>query len=166
MGRLYPVICKLSRKSIADLVVIENDASHAPWSEQLIAQEFSNNISTIFGARIGGRLCGFLVAHVFVEEIHILNIAVLTSKQGKGIGRQLLEYALRDFYDEGVRWGHLEVRKSNHRARTLYESLGFTEVGVRERYYSDNGEDAFVMSLNLRHFVDQYGADESAVGNM
>jgi ribosomal-protein-alanine N-acetyltransferase len=46
----------------------------------------------------------------------------------------------------------LEVRESNRTARNLYEKLGFAPVGKRRRYYSDNDEDALVMSLALSSF--------------
>jgi ribosomal-protein-alanine N-acetyltransferase len=40
----------------------------------------------------------------------------------------------------------LEVRVSNTIAQNLYRKYGFTEVGLRHRYYHDNGEDALLMS--------------------
>ena len=45
----------------------------------------------------------------------------------------------------GARYLTLEVRPSNEPALKLYGELGFEVVGVRPRYYSDNGEDALVM---------------------
>jgi len=43
----------------------------------------------------------------------------------------------------------LEVRKSNLPAQKLYESLGFVTSGLRKGYYSDDGEDALAMTLEL-----------------
>ena len=40
----------------------------------------------------------------------------------------------------------LEVRKSNILAQDLYEKYRFLKVGVRKRYYSDNHEDALIMT--------------------
>jgi ribosomal-protein-alanine N-acetyltransferase len=40
----------------------------------------------------------------------------------------------------------LEYRVSNAAARALYEKYGFAQVGVRARYYSDNHEDAVLMT--------------------
>jgi ribosomal-protein-alanine N-acetyltransferase len=40
----------------------------------------------------------------------------------------------------------LEVRLSNEAARQLYTRFGFRPVGIRPRYYSDNGEDALIMT--------------------
>jgi ribosomal-protein-alanine N-acetyltransferase len=40
----------------------------------------------------------------------------------------------------------LEVRLSNVAARRLYEKYGFRPVGLRPRYYGDDGEDALIMT--------------------
>ena len=45
----------------------------------------------------------------------------------------------------GAAYATLEVRKSNEVAQNLYKSLGFIKLGVRKRYYEDNGEDALIM---------------------
>jgi ribosomal-protein-alanine N-acetyltransferase len=37
------------------------------------------------------------------------------------------------------------VRVTNRVAQSLYEKYTFKEMGLRRRYYSDNGEDALVM---------------------
>ena len=41
----------------------------------------------------------------------------------------------------------LEVRISNEPAKRLYEKYGFRPVGLRRGYYSDNREDALLMTL-------------------
>ncbi|HYM53423.1 MAG TPA: ribosomal-protein-alanine N-acetyltransferase, partial [Candidatus Dormibacteraeota bacterium] len=40
----------------------------------------------------------------------------------------------------------LEVRVGNEVAQALYRSFGFAVEGRRPRYYTDDGEDAYVMS--------------------
>ena len=42
----------------------------------------------------------------------------------------------------------LEVRVSNDLARTLYQKYGFNTAGIRRRYYTDNGEDAYIMTTD------------------
>ena len=46
---------------------------------------------------------------------------------------------------------YLEVRESNHSARALYESLGFTVSGTRKNYYrrGDGHEHAVLMQCLL-----------------
>ena len=43
----------------------------------------------------------------------------------------------------------LEVRASNTAARSLYESLGFCQTGLRRFYYSDPSEDAILYRLTV-----------------
>ena len=154
---IYPVVCALSRASLADIIAIEKVSDKPIWSEKLFQQEFSNSCSHLFGARVEGKLVGFILFHCVIDEAHILKFGVYPEYRGHGIGRVLLSHILRDLYANAAKWVTLEVRKSNSIARKLYESIGFSEVGIRERYYSDNGEDALVMSLNLIHFIEKHG---------
>lgn len=76
----------------------------------------------------------------FEYEIH--TIGVDPAYQGRGIGRRMLEALLNIAADSVV---HLEVRTDNEPAIALYRSVGFTEVGVRKRYYRISGADAYTM---------------------
>ena len=69
---------------------------------------------------------------------------VLVSKDG-GIGKVITRSLMQYSANMGVQYMTLEVRKSNLIAQKLYRSLGFFEMGVRKRYYEDNGEDALLM---------------------
>jgi ribosomal-protein-alanine N-acetyltransferase len=76
----------------------------------------------------------------FEYEIH--TIGVDPAYQGRGIGRRMLTELLDIAGDAVV---HLEVRTDNETAIALYRSMGFTEVGVRRRYYRVSGADAYTM---------------------
>jgi ribosomal protein S18 acetylase RimI-like enzyme len=62
------------------------------------------------------------------------------------IGERLLLAFLDIAVDQGAHEATLEVRLSNLAARKLYEKYGFRPVGLRPRYYSDDGEDALIMT--------------------
>jgi ribosomal-protein-alanine N-acetyltransferase len=64
----------------------------------------------------------------------------------KGIGAQMVRALLQMARPLGARQATLEVRLSNLAARRLYEKFGFRPVGIRPRYYSDDGEDALIMT--------------------
>ncbi|MFN2168596.1 MAG: GNAT family N-acetyltransferase, partial [Anaerolineae bacterium] len=64
------------------------------------------------------------------------------------LGEWLLLALMDEMEAQGARITTLEVRISNAKARALYEHLGFQEEGRRHRYYSDNGEDALIMSTS------------------
>ena len=152
-----PVVCRLSKAAAADLAVIESESNTPPWPEKHFLQEFSNSFSHVFGARRDGVIAGFLVIHVAADEGHIVNFGVRKNFRGQGIGRALLEAVLRELHERAVRWVTLEVRRSNAVAQRLYNSVGFAEAGVRAKYYSDDGEDALVLKLNVDDFVSGSG---------
>jgi [ribosomal protein S18]-alanine N-acetyltransferase len=81
-----------------------------------------------------------------VDEAHITTFAVHPGFRRRGIGERLL-LALFDLsLARMAREATLEVRLSNIAARRLYEKYGFRPVGIRPRYYSDDGEDALIMT--------------------
>jgi len=81
--------------------------------------------------------------------VHLLDLAVDEASRRRGVGRELVARVLGEARESGARLVLLEVRRSNAAAIALYRSAGFTENGVRRGYYSDNGEDALEMSLEL-----------------
>ena len=89
------------------------------------------------------------------QGIHITEIAVREELRGKGIGELLLIGSLRAAVQYGSKVMTLEVRVSNFIAQRLYEKYGFKSVGVRKGYYSDNREDALVMTTSPIH-SDEY----------
>ena len=153
VGTEHPVVCRLSAAATPDLVEIEAHSNTPPWTERLFAQEFAHPFAQVFGARLRGQLVGFLVCHVVTDEAHIVNFAVRREHRGGGIGRALLEQVLTELDAGAVRWVTLEVRVGNGAARSLYESVGFVEAGIRERYYVDTGEDALLLRLSVEAFT-------------
>ena len=96
-------------------------------------------------------IVGFVGVWLTLDEAHIVTIAVRESHRGRGIGELLLiaAIALATLNDQDV--VTLEVRASNQAAQALYEKYGFKKVGVRHRYYSDNHEDAVIMTTDSIH---------------
>ena len=85
------------------------------------------------------------------ERAEVIDLRVLASERRQGLGRQLLWASLTALGD--VAAVELEVRSSNVAARTLYESLGFSETGLRPNYYAtaNRREDAILMTFALDH---------------
>lgn len=92
-------------------------------------------------------VAGFLCIWYVLDEAHIANIAIHPDLRGQGLGRGLLVHGLKQAATDGMTMAQLEVRVSNVPAIQLYRSLGFVQVGRRERYYQDNHEDALLMDL-------------------
>ncbi len=88
------------------------------------------------------------------NETHITEIAVREEMRGNGIGELLLIGSVRVALEHGSTVLTLEARVSNFIAQRLYEKYGFKEVGIRKNYYSDNREDAVIMTTSPIHAVD------------
>jgi [ribosomal protein S18]-alanine N-acetyltransferase len=89
---------------------------------------------------------GYVGVWLMVDEAHIVAIAVRESYRRQGLGERLLYDAIELALSNKQENVTLEVRRSNTSAQALYEKYRFLNVGVRKRYYSDNHEDAIVMS--------------------
>ena len=85
------------------------------------------------------------------EEAHITEIAVREELRGNGLGELLLIGSLQEAMKYGSKVMTLEARVSNFIAQRLYEKYGFKTVGTRKGYYSDNREDAVIMTTNPIH---------------
>ena len=92
------------------------------------------------------RILGLVGLWCMMGEGHIVTIAVRPEHRRQGIGELLLVAILEIALEAGQDGVTLEYRISNREARALYEKYGFSQVGVRARYYSDNQEDAVLMS--------------------
>jgi len=94
------------------------------------------------------QIVGMVVSWVILDELHIATLAVHPDYRRQGIGRLILTEALQDGYRAGTRYALLEVRAGNEAAQNLYRKFGFKTVGLRPKYYKDNGEDAALMNLD------------------
>ena len=92
------------------------------------------------------RILGMVGVWCMMGEAHIVTIAVRPELRRQGLGEILLLAAMEAAVETGQQEVTLEHRISNHAARALYEKYGFAQVGVRARYYTDNQEDAVLMT--------------------
>jgi ribosomal-protein-alanine N-acetyltransferase len=107
------------------------------------------------------RVLGMVGLWCMMGQGHIVTIAVRPEYRRQGIGEVLLVAILEAALETGQDEVTLEYRISNLGARAMYEKYGFSQVGVRARYYSDNHEDAVLMttpplrSTNFRRLIGQ-----------
>jgi len=138
----------------SDLDVVERIAARCfpvPWTREEFAKELQRPYAVLRVCRpsLHEPVCAFANYWHIADELQVMNVATLPEARRRGYGRALLSDLIQDGQRRGAHWVTLEVRRSNEAARALYRSFGFVELGVRQQYYSDNGEDAIIMHLEL-----------------
>ncbi|MEA2674756.1 MAG: [ribosomal protein S18]-alanine N-acetyltransferase [Chloroflexota bacterium] len=128
---------------------IERASFSVPWPDDAYRNELlTNRLASYVVARAGEVVVGFAGLWVMVDEAHVTTFAVDPGWRRRGVGERLLLALLDIAVTRRAREATLEVRLSNMPARRLYEKYGFRPVGIRPRYYSDNGEDALIMTTD------------------
>ncbi len=126
---------------------IESASFPTPWPPYAFRGELeTNRMAHYLVVRAGERLIAYAGIWLMVDEAHVTTFAVLPAYRRRGIGGRLLSELMELAAGLGATVVTLEVRLSNASARRLYQQFGFRPVGVRPRYYSDNGEDALIMT--------------------
>jgi len=146
------VFRRMEFDDLQQVVAIDQISFSLPWPARSFQFELTGNpAARCWVAESDGRIAAMLVAWFIVDEIHIATIATHPDFRQQGIGERLLSLVLQSAMEEGAVTSFLEVRESNETALSMYRKFGFVEDGRREHYYSDNGEDAILMSLkNLK----------------
>lgn len=120
----------------------------AHWSEPSWQAELAQPAAHVWGAYCEEKLVGFLCVRGAADQYEITNLSVEPGHTRQGIGRALLQQALKQLKTLGATQLTLEVNAVNQPARALYESCGLMVLGVRKKFYPD-GNDALIMGKNL-----------------
>ena len=146
MSRGKRVVRRMRLADVPKVHAIELSTFASPWSVQSFEDEMNQNACARYlVTEQDGEIIAYAGAWMVFEEGHITNIAVKPEVRGQGVGKELTRALLQYAANLGVQYMTLEVRVSNLKARDMYQKLGFVELGVRKRYYEDNGEDALLM---------------------
>jgi len=116
-----------------------------PWSANSITSELNNPLSLWVVAMDGNDLVGYVGSQTVLGWADMMNLAVAPGHRRKGIGEDLVNQLILRLQKNEVSCLTLEVRASNVPAITLYEKLGFCEVGRRPNYYHNPKEDALIL---------------------
>lgn len=126
---------------------IERASFSTPWPPHAYRSELeTNRLASYLVVRAGDTIVGFGGLWIMVDEAHITTFAVHPAWRRRRIGERLILALLDLAVARRASEATLEVRLSNLPARRLYEKYGFRPVGVRPRYYSDDHEDALIMT--------------------
>jgi ribosomal-protein-alanine N-acetyltransferase len=136
---------RLGPGDAAALAELEARTFPDAWNEAAFAAALGRPVFAAFGLRQGRGLAAYATFHFLGEEFEVINIATDPGLRGRGLASRLFGHVLQQTDKAGMNQGYLEVRAGNIPAKQLYLRHGFAVVGVRKRYYPDNGEDALVM---------------------
>ncbi|MFH1084609.1 MAG: ribosomal protein S18-alanine N-acetyltransferase [Chloroflexota bacterium] len=166
-------ISAMRTDDVATVVAIEQAVFAMPWSASAYRYEITQNEASEYlvlrhqplHAHEGRRslweatrallqphrtdeaLLGYGGFWFVIDEAHITTLAVRAAWRGRGLGELLLLSLIERAVVRGAEVATLEVRVSNAAAQSLYAKYGFERVGRRRGYYSDNREDAYIMTL-------------------
>ncbi len=153
-------IRKAKKEDIPIVMYINKVSLPENYPEWFFEEHLERWGEAFYVAEVGGKVVGYVMSRVefgapyvvegsIVKKGHIVSIAVLEGYRRRGIGRRLMENALRSLKEVyECKEVYLEVRVSNLPAIRLYEKLGFKKVRIIPMYYLD-GEDAYLMARPL-----------------
>jgi ribosomal-protein-alanine N-acetyltransferase len=127
---------------------IEVDVNPSPWKYETFLSSFEVGHKGLI-CKNDNQMIGFIIFSPIIPEAHILSISVRNEMQSKGIGTLLLKSMLDQCKVMNYKKIFLEVRVSNEKAINFYEKFGFSKDAIRNNYYTDNSEDALLMSLSI-----------------
>lgn len=139
---------------------VEQRAYDFPWTLRGFENSMDQGLNYIFKSEDNKSL-GYCCVLPVLDEATLLNVCVAPEYQGKGVARQALEQILAKLKENAFQIVFLEVRASHEPAIKLYQSIGFSEDGLRKGYYRsqvwdeqamelvEEREDAILMSCSL-----------------
>jgi ribosomal-protein-alanine N-acetyltransferase len=144
-------IRRMTLEDLDRVYEIELSAHIAPWTKGIIRDCIKIGYDC-FVIEKSGRVHGFAIMRVLMNECHLLNICISPRMQGKRLGESLLLSLIEWAQAKELVSILLEVRPSNEVAKKMYKKHQFTEIAHRKNYYQNpdsTKEDALVLTLLL-----------------
>ena len=138
-------LMEMKAEHVPQVAQLEKICFSDPWSEMSIAHELESLWSYWLVAVDGDTVAGYIGSQSSIDEADIMNVAVHPDYRRQGIAENLINTLVADLKKRGCHALLLEVRASNTPAITLYEKVGFAQVGCRKNYYRNPKEDALIL---------------------
>jgi len=143
------LIREFKRPDVKRILEIEMESFKDPYPASILIDIYNLGAGFLV-AQQDNIVVGYIIFWIrYEDEGHIISLAVDKSYRRKGIGVELVNYAIDIFKKCNIREIKLEVRIGNHGAREFYTKLGFNEKEVFKKYYED-GEDAVIMKKPMQ----------------
>jgi len=143
---------KMQPNDLNTIIKLENKNYPVPWSKGVIKDCIKSDYHSIV-VKKDNEIIGYAFLMAAFDESHLLNMCIDYSQQGNGYGRKMLKYLENICRINLSKIFLLEVRESNPKAQSLYQSFGFKTIGIRKNYYRcvKGRENAIVMTKELLH---------------
>jgi len=139
------ILVKMEQAHVSQVAELEKICFSDPWSENSVASELNNPLSLWLVALEGDRVAGYIGSQSVMGESDMMNVAVHPDFRRQGIGEKLILALVEELKALENHSLALEVRLSNEPAISLYQKLGFQQVGLRPKYYRNPREDALIL---------------------
>jgi len=143
------LIRKMTEQDLDEIMLIEKESFSLPWSRQSYEAELENQYANYLVCDWEGEVAAYVGMWTVFEDAHITNVAVSRKFRQMGMGRALMLEEEKLALAKQASRIILEVRPSNTAALLMYNELGYIPTSLRKEYYSDNQEDAIIMTKYL-----------------
>ncbi len=140
----------MRERDLDAVAAIEADVYVFPWTVGNFRDSLFSGYEC-WGCWTSGELIGYAVVMTALDEAHLLNFAVASRWQRRGVGADFLQFLIDRARDANRDVFYLEVRPSNVAGVRLYQRFGFRQLGLRRDYYPAvaGREDALFLGLNI-----------------
>ena len=140
------IIISMKEEHVAQVAQLESICfGSAAWSEKSVASELENKLALWLVAVDGETVAGYVGSQTVMDETDMMNVAVHPGYRRQGIAGKLVLELVEALKERESRCLTLEVRASNAPAISLYDKLGFKQIGLRKNYYRNPKEDALIL---------------------
>ena len=136
---------KMDKNHVSQVAELEKLCFSDPWSENSVASELKNPLSYWLVILDENTVAGYVGSQTVLGETDMMNIAVHPDYRRQGLAERLVTELVEGLKGMDSHCLTLEVRASNVPAISLYEKLGFAQIGRRKNYYRNPREDALIL---------------------
>lgn len=147
---MHDRVVRLDESNTDQLIALEKLCFAYHWTPEQFRLGLRDGAYTVLGIFDNANLAGYIAFSLIEDEMEILNLAVHPDFRRQGLGTALLGRAFEICREKGIAKSFLDVKESNQGALNLYAKFGYTQIGVRKKYYPDTKENALLFRYDFK----------------